>query len=612
MGYVYWCAACGNPDIIIEKVKSGYSMGKGIVGAAVLGPVGAVAGLDGKEAESYYCPKCGARLDHSMPDYEVSDILNMIKNPEIYRTRLEEKHKRYPNMMLPQGWVSESSAPASPEQQSTGTVDLNTVRRIIETSTDDNVADRLFDYYRQFRYVDSLEILQSFRNNNPLKDKFRNAERELERKYRLRETDYLVNGIICSEIAKDDTEAREWRWESVANKSPVDGYIEFVKGLIGTNPITIQEIEQEIIKKEPNVNFDNPCMARSLAKRACRKIADKDGFVDFNGMTIQRKSSKIAENDLRWDIEETVNGYSSTKEGIGTILAVVDQLKSGSTKRYSAITRNLQHMYTSQKVAVALKKLQDHGCVTRISLGNDSTYTMTSAAIEKDTDYYRGLVIADRLVGLNRKKKEEIFERLKNNSGKTFWELTEGLIEKESERKNYYSCLMALELEGHARRLDAGSDYIWEFIDKNAALREALKAEKSRLEKEIEEYNASSSETVSKYNNLIKELQARTFDGSEYTTRIKELENEKYELLTKQSSLGFFKFAEKKQVQEDLGKCETKLFEIKGKLSDAEKSFNSDISELETMYKKEIKKCTDHLSSLKSKLNDLDDQLSKL
>ena len=86
MGYTNWCAACGNPDIIVEDTKSGYSMGKGIVGVAVLGPVGAVAGLDGKKTTSYYCPKCGARLDHCMPDYQVNNILMMLKNPEMNRS----------------------------------------------------------------------------------------------------------------------------------------------------------------------------------------------------------------------------------------------------------------------------------------------------------------------------------------------------------------------------------------------------------------------------------------------------------------------------------------------------------------------------------------------
>ena len=42
--------------------SSGYSFGKGILGAAILGPVGAVAGIGGKKTHvtTYKCSNCGA------------------------------------------------------------------------------------------------------------------------------------------------------------------------------------------------------------------------------------------------------------------------------------------------------------------------------------------------------------------------------------------------------------------------------------------------------------------------------------------------------------------------------------------------------------------------
>lgn len=41
--------------------SSGYSFGKGILGAAVFGPVGAVAGIGGKKTHTvtYQCSNCG-------------------------------------------------------------------------------------------------------------------------------------------------------------------------------------------------------------------------------------------------------------------------------------------------------------------------------------------------------------------------------------------------------------------------------------------------------------------------------------------------------------------------------------------------------------------------
>lgn len=42
------------------KVNNGnYSFKKGIIGAALLGPVGAVAGINGKKSLVYHCEDCG-------------------------------------------------------------------------------------------------------------------------------------------------------------------------------------------------------------------------------------------------------------------------------------------------------------------------------------------------------------------------------------------------------------------------------------------------------------------------------------------------------------------------------------------------------------------------
>ena len=96
MGFVFWCAACGNPDIIVESSNQGYNMKKRPVGTAILGSVGAVAGINGKETDVFYCPKCGARLSNFMPDYEISSILSMLKNPGASRKQLEKRGKDIP------------------------------------------------------------------------------------------------------------------------------------------------------------------------------------------------------------------------------------------------------------------------------------------------------------------------------------------------------------------------------------------------------------------------------------------------------------------------------------------------------------------------------------
>lgn len=59
------CFYCGSQDVALITRNDGYSMKKGIVGTALLGPVGAVAGINGKNSEVYHCSACGQ--DSSMP-----------------------------------------------------------------------------------------------------------------------------------------------------------------------------------------------------------------------------------------------------------------------------------------------------------------------------------------------------------------------------------------------------------------------------------------------------------------------------------------------------------------------------------------------------------------
>ena len=42
-----------------SSASGGYSYGKGIVGMAILGPVGAVAGIGGVKEVTYKCSSCG-------------------------------------------------------------------------------------------------------------------------------------------------------------------------------------------------------------------------------------------------------------------------------------------------------------------------------------------------------------------------------------------------------------------------------------------------------------------------------------------------------------------------------------------------------------------------
>lgn len=103
--YIKLCFACGSPKVIPEKQSTGYNMTKGAVGAAIFGPVGAVAGVNGNTQTVWYCPECGARLTYTLPDVIVKSIFDDLEDPIGNAKSLIMKKRQYPNMPWPQQWI---------------------------------------------------------------------------------------------------------------------------------------------------------------------------------------------------------------------------------------------------------------------------------------------------------------------------------------------------------------------------------------------------------------------------------------------------------------------------------------------------------------------------
>lgn len=96
---MYRCAACGSDKVIVGTVKDGYSFKKGVLGVAVFGAVGAVAGLDGKKHESYKCMACGMELAQPMDQatkMAIDDCVNYVEMRQMHNWSMLKY--RYPNI----------------------------------------------------------------------------------------------------------------------------------------------------------------------------------------------------------------------------------------------------------------------------------------------------------------------------------------------------------------------------------------------------------------------------------------------------------------------------------------------------------------------------------
>ena len=95
---IYRCAACGSPRVKADEKCEGYSITKGIVGTAIFGNVGAVAGINGKKKTYYHCPDCGTTLSYPMGRTILNVINEYISNPSANESTLRSWKKNYPNI----------------------------------------------------------------------------------------------------------------------------------------------------------------------------------------------------------------------------------------------------------------------------------------------------------------------------------------------------------------------------------------------------------------------------------------------------------------------------------------------------------------------------------
>lgn len=73
----YRCAACGSPNVQKVDQNDGFSYKKALVGTAVFGTIGAVAGINGKRSSQYVCPDCGQTLSLPMDNIQ-KDLIDTV------------------------------------------------------------------------------------------------------------------------------------------------------------------------------------------------------------------------------------------------------------------------------------------------------------------------------------------------------------------------------------------------------------------------------------------------------------------------------------------------------------------------------------------------------
>ena len=90
------CISCGSKNISMINKNEGYSYAKGIAGQLVFGPIGAVAGINGKSSQIYHCNACG-KEDIICMAPEIEALINDAIETKDYST-INYYKRQYPNI----------------------------------------------------------------------------------------------------------------------------------------------------------------------------------------------------------------------------------------------------------------------------------------------------------------------------------------------------------------------------------------------------------------------------------------------------------------------------------------------------------------------------------
>lgn len=97
---LYRCAACGSSRIVVDTKKEGYDIKKGLLGRALLGSGGALAGINGQTNTYYHCTECGQVLSYTMSQTQKFVIDYAFEHKELSTNmeELENLKKQYPGI----------------------------------------------------------------------------------------------------------------------------------------------------------------------------------------------------------------------------------------------------------------------------------------------------------------------------------------------------------------------------------------------------------------------------------------------------------------------------------------------------------------------------------
>lgn len=352
------CAVCGSKRITAETRKEGYDVVKGVVGTALVGIPGALAGAGGKANVYYHCADCGQVLNKTMLSVESDWIDMLLENPANWQNQLKEKKAKYKNIE----WEDTGALPKATREltekerieqmedeilcylNQVGTlVEEKKIKRRLGLSSEDwswdldKALGSLYDSGRIDReYVDSEKCFSIVRDikeveTNRLKrqaiDKMFDLKRENEDRW-----------VSCIWNSLEENKTYTWNELEELGKTALENVI------VSDNPWLIVMIVRATLSEMPSKGM---LTKENEVYRVCSEEEIKK--------SIQEKEQKEKERErVRKQVEDEIKGkilnYLRSNYGKYTITYMHDNASELSEYSVSKLTSILRQMVTEGTV----------------------------------------------------------------------------------------------------------------------------------------------------------------------------------------------------------------------------------------------------------------------
>lgn len=614
------CGLCGSKKISLIN-SSSYSMKKGIVGAAVLGPVGAVAGINGKSSMKYHCMACGQDSLDIMESYREQEIDEAVANGD--SATLDRLRNTWRNIEYPlHGKKSNTHAKVI------STDNVETSKKIseddIESASTEELAliikDDISATSIPYKYDD---LLLKYDSNDNVEYAFvklfedgyahvirRNGKRYIQPATSIDEIEQFAQMTMAGLDYREDIE-------------DPDEVIDIIKKIITDNPGINEEKLQKLLEDEhPEYAMDgNPYGFLSIVENSIDELIDgKEIVYEKNGY--RTPAGLEQEKILMEKVKEKAERLSSVRltktqiENIklkNTILEILDRsYKSMSADEVHNASTELSTI-SRQKCSALLKTLVDDGKATKTMDSRCIYFEIKSGYKKYDIPQADSSpeVLHDDEYG------REVLDALEKNEGEklTFDQILKVMddnrdldeCEASTDPVYLYAELLHYQKEGYFENVKEGTQSYWIFTDKSKMQKRQLESKRADLEKIIDGLKQEIEDKKSECEKIINEVDPNMgIDTSELRAAIDNNISKTVELQNKLPQLkGFFKKRERNQVENEINYLNDLSDKLKADLKSKER-------EAHERYIKRIEQIKEPIKALEIRLNDASNQIKSI